>query len=42
VSRGQILIDGVDIRDLALEDVRAMCSLELQYKDRAKEEEAVK
>jgi ATP-binding cassette subfamily B protein len=30
VSRGRILIDGVDIRDLALEDVRAMCALVLQ------------
>jgi len=30
VSRGRILIDGVDIRELALEDVRAMCALVLQ------------
>jgi ATP-binding cassette subfamily B multidrug efflux pump len=30
VSRGRILVDGVDIRDLALEDVRAMFGLVLQ------------
>jgi ATP-binding cassette, subfamily B, multidrug efflux pump len=30
VSRGRILVDGIDIRDLALEDVRAMFGLVLQ------------
>jgi ATP-binding cassette subfamily B protein len=30
VSRGRILVDGVDLRDLALEDVRAMFGLVLQ------------
>ena len=30
VSRGRILVDGVDIRDLALEDVRALYALVLQ------------
>lgn len=30
VSRGRILIDGVDVRDLKLEDVRALFSLVLQ------------
>jgi ATP-binding cassette, subfamily B, multidrug efflux pump len=30
VSRGRILVDGVDVRDLALDDVRAMFGLVLQ------------
>jgi ATP-binding cassette subfamily B multidrug efflux pump len=30
VSRGRILVDGIDIRDLAIEDVRAMYGLVLQ------------
>jgi ATP-binding cassette, subfamily B, multidrug efflux pump len=30
VSRGRILVDGIDIRDLALEDVRALFGLVLQ------------
>ena len=30
VSRGRILVDGVDIRELALDDVRALFGLVLQ------------